>query len=130
MTAKKKKITRTARRTKNKLPYTKDENGNVHITYAAYDEETERVERIKRRADEPATKSRNMYMYKTSFPTVQNMEGMNLEKHFGDYFPYLLFYYDNDIPELHNNAEYMASKKYLNKLFLEKVIFDDDEDEE
>lgn len=120
---------RPAKKPKNKPSYTSDAEGNVHITFAAYDRETAMCERIKKDADEQKKKSRFLFMYKTSFPLVRDMERMDLEKNFSKYFVYLLFYYENDIPELHNNLEYQASKKYLNKLFQKKVIFEDDVDE-
>ena len=120
---------RPAKKPKNRPSYTSDAEGNVHITFAAYDRETAMCERIKKDADEQKKKSRFLFMYKTSFPLVRDMERMDLEKNFGKYFVYLLFYYENDIPELHNNLEYQASKKYLNRLFQKKVIFEDNEDE-
>ena len=82
-------------------------------------------ERIKEDADEQKKKSRYLFMYKTSFPLVRDMERMDLDSNFGKYFPYLLFYYENDIPELKSNREYQASRKYLNRLFRRKVIFKD-----
>lgn len=113
------------RKTNNQPPYTSDAEGNVHITFEAYDKETAMCERIKEDADEQKKKSRYLFMYKTSFPLVRDMERMDLDSNFGKYFPYLLFYYENDIPELKNNREYQASRKYLNRLFRRKVIFKD-----
>lgn len=120
---------KTAKRPKIQHSYTSDAKGNVHISFANYDKETAMCEKIKKDADEQKKKSRYLFMYKTSFPLVRDMEQLDLDTNFSKYFVYLLFYYENDIPELHNNQEYQASMKYLNKLFREKVIFEDDEDE-
>lgn len=117
---------RTEKR-RQKKSYTTDEHGNVHITFDNYDKEAAMCERMKKDADEQTKKSRYLFMYKTSFPLVEDMERMDLENNFGKYFVYLLFYYENDIPELKNNREYQASKKYLNELFKEKVVFVDEE---
>lgn len=115
----------TARKPKNEPSYTSDAEGNVHITFEAYDKETAMCEQIKEDADEQKKKSRYLFMYKTSFPLVRDMERMDLDRDFSKFFTYLLFYYENDIPELKDNREYQASRKYLNRLFRRKVIFKD-----
>lgn len=118
------------RESKKRPIYTSDKDGNVHITFENYDKEVAVCEQIKKDADEQKKRSRYLFMYKTSFPTIHDMEQMDLEKNFSKYFVYLLFYYDNDIPDLKNSREYQASMKYLKNIFRDKVIFEDDDEDE
>lgn len=88
----------------------------MKISYDKYDSLWEIFDMIKQNDQIIDSDTKKKFSLRTGFPTVEQMEAMDLKQNFPKYYAYIMYYYMEDMEELKNDPEYLAAKRYIRNL--------------
>lgn len=86
------------------------------ITPERYDEIWEISDRIRQDNEQEQDSPYFEFFMLSSYPTVADMEKYDVANHLDEFMPYLLFYYNEPLEQLHDDPEYLASMEYIKGL--------------
>ena len=103
----------------------------MRITYDEYDTLEEYCENFKKQNENELIGTDKYFPIQFIWPTVEQLEAVNVADNFEEYFPYLFFWYTQKLDDqLKDNPEeyqeYKEAMKYIKKLVDSNIEFVED----
>ena len=97
------------------------------LTFNEYDEIEEKCDRLMASLSTDEIDLRNLL---NLFPTVEELEKIDIKKNLQKYMPFMLFWYSQEADErlLDDKEEYKKTKAYIKKLIEQNLELVDEED--
>lgn len=107
----------------------------MKLTYREYDMAEEVCERMMEKNENEYIGTSKYFAAHHLWPTVEQMEALQVEEHFEEYFPFLFFYYtqkfDGQIKDNVNKyTDYQGAMKYIKDIMDRNIVFVDETDDE
>lgn len=105
------------------------------ITFEEYDALELACEEIRKENETTFYDDFRQFDGRVQFPTMEQMQAVQVESNFDKYFEYLFYFYTQDFEEeLQNSPEdhhnYMESMAYIRRLMKDQLVFVDPEEDE